>query len=585
MSEFCKYFDVEHDMGELGLVYGPSLSAYAKEGDIALVNGEGAPRSMSEVPAALSSCDDLRTVDQVLRSLEKFPKKKIFIPSYQRGYRWTPDEARQLLDDVYTWEGGPYFLQLLAVREDEEKHHLRIIDGQQRLTTSLLILSELEERDYVKEWIEFESREIGNGIDLHYRNMVSNSIRDWLSKRSPDEKENLRKAIRNAQFLYFKVDAAAEADFFSRINTWKITATDSELVKCLLLSREDNEEKEKVDKRAFEWNQVERWLSREDVWGFLDGARSKCEDRMGQLLEFTGITNIKRESKDYRRFPLYEAFKKELESQESSRDKIWEEVYIVYSLLQKWFSDRHDKHLIGWYLHRKGEKLPSKVDCGILDDAINEARTLSVGARDWLTKPDIYSTGGDKLHNYLLLANVAWCCVKECVDYDFSRHSSVRKWSLEHVHARNQGCLDESEFMSLTFRENGVDKEALWKKYSEIKDKKEAQKRLEEVLADYPEEDEDNSLGNMALLPQDANSSLTNKLFVGKRREVLSWALEGQESFYWAPPLTVAMFTKEAGCPEEKFNAFWGKKDRKNFMKLIASVIEVLLGHYKKVEE
>lgn len=79
MSEFCKYFDGEHDMGELGLVYGPSLSAYAKEGDIALVNGEGAPRSMSEVPTGAEdlAADYARAVEHVCKT------KKATLSSFQ----------------------------------------------------------------------------------------------------------------------------------------------------------------------------------------------------------------------------------------------------------------------------------------------------------------------------------------------------------------------------------------------------------------------------------------------------------------------------------------------------------------------
>ena len=40
---------------------------------------------------------------------------KIFIPSYQRGYRWTGTEVTQLLDDITKDKSGGYFLQLLAV--------------------------------------------------------------------------------------------------------------------------------------------------------------------------------------------------------------------------------------------------------------------------------------------------------------------------------------------------------------------------------------------------------------------------------------------------------------------------------------
>lgn len=66
------------------------------------------------------------------------------IPSYQRGYRWTKKEVLRLIEDVFLYDekkdGSFYCLQPLVVRhiESNGKHEWRVIDGQQRLTTSIL---------------------------------------------------------------------------------------------------------------------------------------------------------------------------------------------------------------------------------------------------------------------------------------------------------------------------------------------------------------------------------------------------------------------------------------------------------------
>lgn len=63
------------------------------------------------------------------------------IPSYQRGYRWTPKEVVRLILDVLSYnkdkDGNFYCLQPLVVRHKKfnGKHIWRVIDGQQRLTT------------------------------------------------------------------------------------------------------------------------------------------------------------------------------------------------------------------------------------------------------------------------------------------------------------------------------------------------------------------------------------------------------------------------------------------------------------------
>ena len=204
----------------------------------------------------------------------------------------------------------------------------------------------------------------------------------------------------------------------------------------------------------------------------------------------------------------------------------------------------------------------------------------------WLEDGNLYETmcGESRkwLIDYLLLANVAWCSERCGVDYDFYRHSLIDSWSIEHVHARNQRKLSEVEFKSLKFKYQ-ENLEALWGEYSKIETKDEANAFLQERLSEesgYPDEDEDNSFGNLALLPGDANSSLNDKLFRGKQREILSWALQQDEAYYWAPPLTVSMFVKEIGCPKDKFRNYWSEDDRKDYSDSIRSLVQEFLHQF-----
>ena len=60
-----------------------------------------------------------------------------YIPSYQRGYRWSETEVVRLLDDIYQNGKKNYCLQPVVVRKKEDQYEL--IDGQQKLTTLYLI--------------------------------------------------------------------------------------------------------------------------------------------------------------------------------------------------------------------------------------------------------------------------------------------------------------------------------------------------------------------------------------------------------------------------------------------------------------
>lgn len=84
----------------------------------------------------------------------EYPLSKIFssdfdyeIPSYQRPYAWTVDQASELFDDLYDFykneqEEG-YFLGSIVLIKEEDKPKSEVIDGQQRLTTLTLLLAAL----------------------------------------------------------------------------------------------------------------------------------------------------------------------------------------------------------------------------------------------------------------------------------------------------------------------------------------------------------------------------------------------------------------------------------------------------------
>lgn len=54
-------------------------------------------------------------------------KGLFYLPDYQRGYRWTSEEIKLLLDDIYESAGKPYCLQPIVVKKSNERFEL--IDG------------------------------------------------------------------------------------------------------------------------------------------------------------------------------------------------------------------------------------------------------------------------------------------------------------------------------------------------------------------------------------------------------------------------------------------------------------------------
>jgi uncharacterized protein with ParB-like and HNH nuclease domain len=74
------------------------------------------------------------TIEQLFKSSEA-----IRIPAYQRAYSWESKECAQFLEDLLEQKGKKYYLGQFLFEDLDNTFF--IIDGQQRLTTSILFFS------------------------------------------------------------------------------------------------------------------------------------------------------------------------------------------------------------------------------------------------------------------------------------------------------------------------------------------------------------------------------------------------------------------------------------------------------------
>lgn len=77
--------------------------------------------------------------------------KRLVIPPFQRDYKWTPKQVKQLIQDVcddVRWESGtfnPYYVgAVVCCPLDDDGNSYEVLDGQQRLTTISIVLATLK---------------------------------------------------------------------------------------------------------------------------------------------------------------------------------------------------------------------------------------------------------------------------------------------------------------------------------------------------------------------------------------------------------------------------------------------------------
>lgn len=86
-----------------------------------------------------------------------FNNRIYVVPNYQRGYSWTPSNVEDLLKDVENAInlGVPHYMGTVALHKQEEAIDIddytewdqyHVVDGQQRFTTLIMIISELINR-------------------------------------------------------------------------------------------------------------------------------------------------------------------------------------------------------------------------------------------------------------------------------------------------------------------------------------------------------------------------------------------------------------------------------------------------------
>ena len=351
-----------------------------------------------------------------LKSVKELLKMKFFIPSYQRGYRWTDLQIENLLNDILEFskgvDGDFYCLQPLVVKEqkkdllaekkqansieDEEnllKGKWTVIDGQQRLTTIYLILKALEnekcpsieyERDSYIQVCNSSDEIKKDNIEIYHLTSAKHFIDRWIhiEKRADEEKKWINpknieidtkkfcnKILEQTKFIFYNVGDVSEEqehDIFNNLNSGKIALTNAELIKALFLNKAGKEDiaHREVEQRllADEFDQIERTLRQDKFWYFLAGNTpqpSSCVNLLFDLMLESSVQNGKyRTDEPFRTFFYFNDLINGNESEDSYKESkiIWEKVRKVFHIMEGWFNDSVMYNLIGYHRAANGGK-------------------------------------------------------------------------------------------------------------------------------------------------------------------------------------------------------------------------------------
>ena len=316
-----------------------------------------------------------------IKGLEDLYGKKFFIPSFQRGYRWTEDNVNKLLEDLsnfgknVTDKNIDYCLQPIIVEKNDDKYNL--IDGQQRLTTLLLILKKLKsDKEYELEYdtknnelisiinSEDESEENDlDTIDAYYIKKAKDTIKKFLEDK--DKRNNILnvKKENRIKFLWYEIGEEDKSNqIFARINDGKISLSNAENSKALLLKLENNENgdefefKQKTD--AMKWDEIENALENDEFWFFLTNQKVQYKfektridlifDIYEKILQKQEENKKKNERKIIKN--VFDYIEEQIYENVNNKEKIWNDLKSIYECLREWYDDSELYHLIGYLI-------------------------------------------------------------------------------------------------------------------------------------------------------------------------------------------------------------------------------------------
>ena len=570
-----------------------------------------------------------------LKSIRELLGMKFFIPSYQRGYRWSPLQVNQLLNDINEFEkkdnkekGEFYCLQPIVVKRRADHNDYEVIDGQQRLTTIFIVLKALEDAFKIVFpncelfYLEYETRKTSSqflntlsnetanaedNIDFFHMKQAYDTVKKWFLKEgNADRRINILQTLlshrleneldveKNVRVIWYEVDekdsSNSSVDIFSRLNIGKIPLTNAELIKALFLRKKNFDENVYSLKQiqiATEWDDIEKRLQQDDFWYFISNG---CADRKYECRIEYIFDLMKDKQKNADSFYTFRAFSDEMKS--SSIDSVWLDVKKYILTFEEWYANPKLYHYVGFLIScgKSVKELKNasetKGKTAFENYLIDEIKK-SINIDDELENLR-YSDDNDAIKRILLMFNIQTILYthKSEIRFPFALYKK-ESWDVEHVCSqtdrsissakeRKEWAEDISEYLSFN-KIDGIEEEL-----NVIEDLKNENKidenrfndcflKFQKLLGDDKIVEKD-AISNLTLLDAKTNRSYKNAYFPIKRLRII----ENDKNGVFVPIATKNLFLKYYSKQAGNVTQF-GETDANNYIAAIKETLSIFL--------
>ena len=523
------------------------------------------------------------------------------IPSQQRGYKWTPKNVEELLKDLWEFTKQKtkniYCLQPIAVVKNGECEY-EVLDGQQRLTTLFLLYKYLTQKNAYTLNFERDSNECDKSrwkflndidkeekfddsqIDRFYITRAYETIKKFFEsfeKNQPSvfadsEKKDIKqrfrslldaslldasrsqKSVQSVQVIWYETPKEKAHETFRNLNSGKISLTNTDLIKALLLNRVNGLPANQHETVARQFEEMEQTLKLDHFWHMLSSEVPKYPHTRMDLL-FNVVANVEEKEVqiDYR--TSFRWFAEE--DEKLSLEQKWQQVRHTFLRLYDMYMDMYSYHYIGFLTYYKtGDSIKrlhelisdnEKMDKNEFIEKLRGDIKKAINPNDQKQIEDYSYTDSSRkeLRELFLLHNIEtllqrYQTLKNSEQYKLQHEYEQfpfellykQSWDIEHIASQTTNELknekdreDWLKSVKADYPSSFNDNENTSEK---TKDKKDFDKLYEEIInyikkenQDYIEEDNKNNIGNLVLLDKHTNRSFHNSLFPRKRRIVI----------------------------------------------------------------
>ncbi len=570
---------------------------------------------------------DPKSIGQIMKEGIHF-----WIPRYQRGYRWTYIQITELLEDIWEFHNmdpkkdDVYWLQPIVLKQHEKG--IEVIDGQQRLTTVLLIVKYIQSiipfykgigytlsyetrtssETFINDIKNGESRQNDN-IDFYHMYNAYETIKKWFEQQAD---KNIpihiwQRLTDQVKVLWYELDQNYDGiNLFTRINIGKIPLTNAELIKALFLSKNNlGHDKDQHDylkmkqiELATQWDTMETRLQDPDFWYFLQSTQENYENHIEWLFELV-TANFPQELDVHTAYRTFHAFHEEIERQTEQGkvrhqivEELWAEIQKLYYQFNEWFDNRELYHLIGYLL---ATKYPIQ---GVLKNAKSMKKNDFIDSlyhsirnrlRNWDITELSYDSNRREVKDILLLFNILTLQQDQHSKqrFDFDRFKN-EKWDIEHIHSlQSQVLINQEE--QLTFIQDALAyvedsyfcAELVEKEQAILIEAMEAEQfeKIQQKIVDYFGKGYSNHISNCTLLDAKTNRAYKNAIFPKKREEIISRDQMG----VYIPIGTKNVFLKYYSKQTKQIH-HWNQEDREAYMENMLEVLEPVITKHQEME-